>query len=78
MYSDRSPELSILVEKLRALQTLMHHERDLEKLKFYNREFDIVGEEPSLCPKKPHPLRLIECLIASDFKYLSAAASCPR
>jgi hypothetical protein len=45
MYSDRSPELSILVEKLRALQTLMHYERDLEKLKFYNRELDIVGKE---------------------------------
>jgi hypothetical protein len=45
MSPDPSPELIILVKKVRALQTLMHYERDLEKLKFYNRELDIVGKE---------------------------------
>jgi len=45
MPPDVSRELSILNEKLRALETLMHYERDLEKLKFYKRELDIVGEE---------------------------------
>jgi hypothetical protein len=45
MPPDASRELSILNEKLRALETLMHYERDLAKLKFYKRELDVVGEE---------------------------------
>jgi ribosomal protein S12 len=34
--------LSSLHEKLRALRTLLRYERDLEKLKSYNRELAIV------------------------------------
>ena len=38
-------ELGVLEEKLRALATLMRYERDLEKLKFYKREFDLLTAE---------------------------------
>ena len=45
MSPDASQELSILVEKLKALQTLMHYERDFEKLKIYKRDLDLVSAE---------------------------------
>ncbi|HET7206385.1 MAG TPA: hypothetical protein VFI95_07380 [Terriglobales bacterium] len=57
MSPDPNSELSGLHEKLRALRTLLRYERDLEKLKFYNRELAIVtgklhGEEITLHEKK--------------------------
>jgi hypothetical protein len=38
-------ELSILDEKLRALETLMRYDRDLTRLKIYKRELDVVSVE---------------------------------
>jgi hypothetical protein len=45
MYFDPNRELSILAEKFRALQTLVRYERDIEKLRVYKRELDLVGAE---------------------------------
>jgi hypothetical protein len=42
MAPEPTVELGVLEEKLRALATVMRHERDLEKLKFYKREFDLA------------------------------------
>jgi hypothetical protein len=42
MSPDPNSELSGLSEKIKALRTLLRYERDLEKLKFYNRELTIV------------------------------------
>jgi len=40
-----SVELTILEEKLQALKTLIRYESDLEKLKIYKRELDLVSAE---------------------------------
>ncbi len=40
-----SNEISILAEKLKALLILVSCERDLEKLKVYKRELDLVRAE---------------------------------
>jgi hypothetical protein len=45
MGPDSTVQLRVVEEKLRALATMMRHERDLEKLKFYKREFDLLGSE---------------------------------
>lgn len=38
-------ELVILEQKLKALNTLMRHERDVEKLRRYENEFRLVAAE---------------------------------
>ncbi len=40
-----SRELSVLNEKLRALEILIRYETDFEKLKFYKRELDVIAAE---------------------------------
>jgi hypothetical protein len=45
MTAEPGQELSILAEKLKALQTLMRYERDIEKLQFYKRELEAVVNE---------------------------------
>jgi hypothetical protein len=39
------PELVILEQKLKALNTLMRHEQDVEKLRRYENEFRLVAAE---------------------------------
>jgi phosphoenolpyruvate synthase/pyruvate phosphate dikinase len=59
MYPDPSPELSVLWEKFRALQTLVRHERDFYKLQGYKRELEIVDSEvqriEEALEKRPNP-----------------------
>ncbi len=38
-----SLELSVLNEKLRALEILIRYETDFDKLKFYKRELDVIA-----------------------------------
>ena len=46
MHRERaSVELTILEEKLQAVKTLIRYESDLEKLKMYKRELDLVSAE---------------------------------
>ena len=45
MYPDSRHELSILWEKFRALQTLVRHERDIDKLQVYKRDLEIVSSQ---------------------------------
>ncbi len=40
-----SGELSVLTEKLRALEILIRYETDFDKLKFYKRELDVIAAE---------------------------------
>jgi hypothetical protein len=58
MSPDPRAELTILYEKMRALETLMRYERDIDSLKFYKRELDAVvaqlrKQEIASPPKKP-------------------------
>ena len=57
MPADSSPELNVLYEKLRALRTLLRYERDLEKLKFYNRELAIVTGRLHEAEMAPHQIK---------------------
>ncbi len=40
-----SRELSVLNEKLRALEILIQYETDFDKLKFYKRALDMIAAE---------------------------------
>jgi hypothetical protein len=40
-----SHEIRVLGEKYRALQTLVRYERDIDKLKIYKRELELVDAE---------------------------------
>ena len=43
MAAEKTLELRALEEKLRALATLIRHEQEFQKLRFYKREFDLVA-----------------------------------